>query len=178
MKTSILLPVLLFTLIALPLSAADVPKLDPHLEPLRPFLDKTWKGEFKNSRPDQPIVDVARWERALNGNAVRILHSINNGSYGGETIIMWDKKKQAVAYHYFTTAGFMTVGTMTFKDNRILTHETVSGNSDSVSEVKGTTEMLRDGSFVVKTEYRKGDAWTPGRETTYREDASAKVLFK
>src|SRR5215510_11921124 len=88
------------------LRGAEAPSLDPHLEPLRPLLQKTWKGSFKNSRPDKPTVDVMHWERALNGRAVRVLHSINDGSYGGETLFRWDELKQAVTYHYFTTAGF------------------------------------------------------------------------
>ena len=87
--------------------ASDRPSLEPQLEPLRPLLDKTWKGAFKNSTPEKPIVDVMRWERALNGKAVRVLHSVNEGAYGGETIFRWDDKNQVVTYHYFTTAGFM-----------------------------------------------------------------------
>jgi hypothetical protein len=164
--------------IAFGLSAGDPPSLDSHLEPLRPWLGKTWKGEFKNSTPEKPVVDVARWERALNGKAVRILHSINNGTYGGESIVMWDAKKRAVVYHYFTTAGFTTQGTMTFKDGKIFTDEVVSGNSGGVEEVRGTTEMRPDGTFLVKTEHLKEGEWTPGRETTYKEDPSANVVFK
>lgn len=158
--------------------AAEKPALDSHLEPLRPFLGKTWKGHFKSSKPGHPVVDVARWERALNGKAVRIVHSVNDGAYGGESIVMWDPKKAVVAFHYFTTGGFTTAGTMTFKDGKVFTHEMVSGGTGSVSEVKGVITFQRDGSFVVKSEQRKGDEWVPGRETTYREDASAKVVFK
>ena len=73
--------------IALTLAAGDSPALDPHLESLRPWLDKTWKGEFKDSKPDSPKVDIVRWERALNGKAVRILHSLNDGAYGGEALV-------------------------------------------------------------------------------------------
>src|SRR2546430_16124359 len=101
------------------------PSLDPRLEALRPLLDKTWRGEFANSKPEKPTIDVMRWERALNGKAVRVLHSVNDGVYGGETIIRWDENKQAVTYHYFTTAGFMTAGTMSFKDGKVVTHELV-----------------------------------------------------
>ena len=77
-------------------SAADGLTLERQLEPLRPFLDKTWKGAFKNSTPEKPMVDIMRWERALNGKAVRVLHSVNDGTYGGETIFMWDPKKQVI----------------------------------------------------------------------------------
>ena len=162
----------------LSLVAADKPQLDSHLEPLRPLLDKTWKGAFKDSTPDKPTVDVMRWERALNGNAVRVLHSINNGSYGGETIIRWDETQQAVTYHYFTTAGFMTIGTMIFKDGKVISRELVTGSANGVTEVRGTSEKQPDGTFHVKTEHLKNGEWLPGHEVTYQEDPTAAVVFK
>jgi hypothetical protein len=163
---------------ALNLLAADSQSLDPNLEPLRPWLGKTWKGEFKNSTAENPVVDVSRWERALNGKAIRVLHSINDGAYGGESLVIWDEQKKAVTYYYFTTAGFQTTGTMTFKDGKIHSHEVVTGNANGVTEVRGTFEMRSDGTLFVKTEYLKSGEWTPGREATYREDSSAKVVFK
>jgi len=163
---------------ALAIIAAESPSLDPRLEPLRPWLGKTWKGEFKSSTPDKPNVDVARWERALNGKAVRVLHSLNDGAYGGESIIMWDEKQQAVVYHYFTTGGFTTRGTMTFKDGKVLTHEVVTGNAGGIAEVKGTYEMRPDGTFHVKSEHLKNGEWSPGREVIYKEAPSASVIFK
>src|SRR5262249_9199059 len=87
-------------------TADTQPTLNPHLAPLRPFLGKTWKGVFNGSNPDKPTVDVARWERALNGQAVRLLHSINQGVYGGETLFVWNEKAQKVEFFYFTTAGY------------------------------------------------------------------------
>jgi hypothetical protein len=151
--------------------------LDSHLEPLRPWLGKTWKGEFKGSNPDKPTIDIARWERALNGRAVRILHSINDGTYGGETIVVWDEKKKALIYHYFTTAGFSTTGTMTFKEGKVFTHEVVTGAANSVTEVRATMEMRPDGTFHLKSEHLKNNEWTPGRQTTYQEDPAAVVVF-
>jgi hypothetical protein len=176
-RSNILALAFLFT--ATPgLLAADSPTLEPHLEPLRPWLGKTWKGEFKNSTPDKPVVDVSRWERALNGKAVRVLHSVNDGAYGGESIVMWDEEKKALVYYYFTTAGFRTTGTMTFKDGKTLSHETVTGNAGGITEVRSTAEVRSDGSLYAKTEYFKNGEWTPGREVTYREDSSASVVFK
>jgi hypothetical protein len=167
------------TLVAACCSQADEPaNLDPHLEAFRPLLGKTFLGEFKDSKPDKPIVDISRWERALNGKAIRMLHSINDGAYGGETLFVWDEAAQSVKYHYFTTAGFTTTGTVTFKDGKILTHESVSGNANGVTEVKGTSEISADGTLRVKTEYLKGGEWGPGRDVTYREHASGKVVFK
>jgi hypothetical protein len=178
MKTRFLLTVLYCFVVVTCARAAEPPAIDRHLEPLRPLVGKTWKGEFKNSTPEKPVIDIMQCERALNGKAIRSLHSINNGEYGGETIFMWDEAKQEVRFHYFTTAGFMTTGAITFKDDKWITHETVSGNAGGITEVRGTSEMLPDGTLRVTTEYLKGDKWEPGRETIYREDADAKVVFK
>jgi hypothetical protein len=163
---------------ALNVTGAEQPSLDPHLELLRPWLGKTWKGEFKNSTPEKPTIDIARWERALNGKAVRVLHSINAGAYGGESIITWDEATHTIMYHYFTTAGFNTKGTITIKDGKIMTHEVVNGGAGGVTEVRGETEMHKDGTFLVKTEHLKNGEWTFGRETKYREDPTAVVAFK
>jgi hypothetical protein len=160
------------------LRAAEEPSLDPQLAPLKPWIGKTWRGEFKDSTPERPVVDVARWERVLNGKAVRVVHSVNDGVYGGETIIRWDEKKQTLVFHYFTTAGFTTTGTMSFKEGKLISHEMVEGNTNGITEVRGTSEARSDGTFLTKTEYRKDGAWGPGRETVYKEDASAKVVFK
>jgi hypothetical protein len=157
---------------------ADEPSLDPHLVPLQPLLERMWEGDFKNSTPDKPVRDVMRWERALNGKAVRVLHSINDGAYGGETIYRWDDQQQAVTYHYFTTAGFMTTGKVTFSEGKLVTHEVVSGNASGAKEVRGQGEWLTDGTFRVTTEYLVDDKWQPGREVVYRENAAAKVRFK
>ncbi len=97
------------------------------LQSFGPLLGKTWKGEFKESTPEKPLIDVSRWERALNGQAVRVVHSVNDGVYGGETLITWDAKKKSLAYWYFTTAGFRTEGTMK--------HEGASGSATRRSKV-------------------------------------------
>jgi hypothetical protein len=159
-------------------SAAEPSSLDPHLEAFRPLIGKTWKGTFNNSTPEKQTVDVMQWERALNGKAVRVLHSINDGAYGGETIFMWDEKEQKVGFHYFTTAGFMTSGSVTIEDGKFITHEVVTGRSGGVTEVQATSELVSDGGFHVKAEYLKDNKWEPGHEVTYREDATAKVVFK
>ena len=158
--------------------SAERPPLAPQLEPLRPLLEKTWKGQFKNSTPEKPMIDVMRWERALNGKAVRVLHSVNDGNYGGETIFTWDEKKQVVTYHYFTTAGFMTTGTLNAEGRKLITHELVSGNASGVTEVRSTSEFLSDGTLRVKTEHLKNGDWQPGRDVTYKHDPTAKVIFK
>ena len=166
-------------LIALRSGGAELqPSLNPHLEPLRPLLGKTWKGTFGGPKADKPTVDVARWERALNGQAVRLLHSINQGVYGGETLLVWNEKSQTVEYFYFTTAGYMTTGTMKVSGGKIETHEQVKGDAGGVTEVRSTNEIRPDGSFHVRAEYLKNGQWTLGHEVTYHEDPTAEVVFR
>lgn len=154
---------------------------DALAEPLKafaPLLGKTWKGEFANSTAEKPIFDVARWERALNGKAVRVLHSVNDGAYGGETIITWDAKKKGLVYWYFTTAGFRTEGTMKHVDGQWIGHEIVAGAAGGITEVKSTSKLLPDGRLQVKAEYLKDGKWGLGREVHYKEAPEAKVIFK
>jgi len=179
MYASIRLIALFLTLLTLrAASAAEPPALDSHLEPLRPMLGRTLKGAFPESKPDKPMVDIVRWEPILNGKAIRVMHSINDGVYGGETIIRWDAEQKAIGFYYFTTADFMTSGTMTVDGTQIITHETVKNNAQGITAVRGTSELLPDGKLHVKTEYEKDGKWTPGRDMTYEEAPDAVVKFK
>lgn len=176
----LLLMLVLLTLVAIPMAepSASQPSLDPNLEGFRPLLGKTYRGEFKESTPDKPMFDVARYERAMNGFAIRVLHSVNDGAYGGETLIYWDKQKKAVAFVYVTTAGFQTTGTMTVSKGRFEAAEEVTGNASGITKVRSVSELRSDGKLVVKTEYYKDGAWTIGRDMTYLEAPNAKVVFK
>lgn len=158
--------------------AAETGKLNEHLEVLRPFLGRTWRGEMKNSTPEKLVVDVARWERALNGQAVRVLHSINAGEYGGETLIFWSAEKKSLAYRYFTTAGFQTEGVATVEGTRITSSEKVQGNASGITEVKAVMEIRPDGAMAKSSEYLKDGKWVPGQTATYREDPKADVVFR
>jgi hypothetical protein len=157
---------------------SETNSLNPNLEVFRPLLGKTWRAEFEGSTPQKPVVDVAKWERALNGEAVRVTHSINRGAYGGETLIHWDAVAKTIAYSYFTTSGFQTRGTFSVKEGRFTSHETVSGDKDGVTEVRSTGEINSDGRLVKKAEYLKASQWVPGHSATYLEDPKAEVVFR
>lgn len=175
MKTYLFV-LLTFCLGSMPSHAAEA-SLDPNLEVLRPFLGG-WRGEFKRSTPENPLVDTARWERALNGKAIRIIHSINDGVYGGESLLYWDKEQEKIAYTYYTTADFRTVGTLSVSGKKMMAHEKVLGDAEGAKEVRATMELREDGSMVSKAEFLKNGAWEPGHEVTYRRAPDAKPAFK
>jgi hypothetical protein len=158
-----------------PAAAAE---MSPHLAPLAPLLGRTWRGVVSPPGAAKPAVDVSRFELALNGQAVRNRHSIDDGAYGGETFIVWEEARQSLVYFYFTTAGFYTTGTMSVEDGAIVSHEIVKGAAGGIAEVKATSRLLPDGRLHVKSRYLKDGQWVDGRETYYTEDPQAVVRFK
>jgi hypothetical protein len=159
-------------------SGAAAVDMNPHLAPLAPLVGKTWRGTVSPPGAAKPAVDVSRFELALNGQAVRNRHSIDDGAYGGETFIVWEEARQSLVYFYFTTAGFYTTGTMSVEDGAIVSHEIVKGAAGGVAEVKATSRLLPDGRLHVKSRYLKNGQWEDGRETHYVEDPQAVVRFK
>ena len=167
---------LAFTL-AVPAFSVEPAPLDQQLEPLKPFLG-SWRGEFKGSTPEKPIVDVMRWERALNGKAIRILHSINDGAYGGETLVTWDAERKSLIHHYFTTAGFMTKGTIKAIGKTLECHEYVDGKANGATEVKSVFTIREGGTLHSTAKYLKAGNWDTGREVTYKPAPGAEPVFK
>jgi hypothetical protein len=151
--------------------------MNEHLQFLMPCLNKTWKGIIVDSTSEKPMYDVSSWQRILNGQAVRILHSVNDGLYGGETLIYWDKEQQQVVYYYFTTAGFYTHGFMKVEDDKISCHEYVTGNQRGITEVRSNTRILADGKMEVLAEFLQNGKWIFGHKIVYSEDTAAKVVF-
>jgi hypothetical protein len=157
-------------------ASATEPELGEHLRPFAPYVGKTWRGEFKNSTKERPLFDISRWEVALKGKAIRTVHSLNDGAYGGESIIMWDPAKKSLVSFYFTTAGFFTEGTIEFKDGKMIAREVVRGQQPGVSEVESVTE-LTGGKMHVKSRFLRDGKWVDAHEITYVEapDATVKI---
>ena len=159
-------------------SGAAAVDMNPRLAPLAPLVGKTWRGTVSPPGAAKPSVDVSRFELALNGQAVRNRHSIDDGAYGGETFIPWEEAKQSLVCYYFTTAGFYTTGTMSAAAGALESHEIVQGSAGGIAEVKATHRLLPDGRLHVKSRYLKNGQWEDGRETFYVEDPQAVVRFK
>jgi len=159
-------------------SIAAAAEMNPHFAPLAPLLGKTWRGVMSPPGAAKPVVDVQRFELALNGQAVKNRHSVDDGAYGGETFIVWEEARQSLVSYYFTTAGFYTIGTMSVEDGAFVFHEVVKGSAGGVTEVEATSRLLPDGRLLVKSRHLKNGQWEDGRETYYVEDAQAVVRFK
>ena len=164
--------------LALGAGASASAEMNPKLAPFKALVGKTFRGTMPGSTQEKPVVDIQRFELALNGQAVRTMHSINDGAYGGETLIVWDDEKQGLVSYYFTTAGFYTVGDVRVEGADLLFHDRVKNEADGITEVRSTGRVLPDGRLHVKSEYLKKGQWVLGREMDYVQDPSAVVRFK
>ena len=153
-------------------------ELSDPLKPFEQYIGKTFKGEFANSTSEKPVHDILHYERALNGNTIRAIHSVNNGEYGGESIIMWDADKESLSSWYFTTAGFYTQATMHFEDGNLISTEDVTGNENGITQVKAIIEFLSDGQFLNSSKYFMNGNWVDGHKIHYKEEPDAQVVFK
>ena len=152
--------------------------LSEHLKPFEPYIGKTFKGEFANSTKEKPVFDVSHWERILNGMAIRIIHSVNNGEYGGESIITWNVKKNSLVSSYFTTDGFSVNAVLHFEDDKLISIEDVVGNENGITKVKAIIQFLENGDLQNSSKYLMNDKWVDGHTIYYKETPDAKIVFK
>lgn len=160
------------------LSIAQEPKVIDELQAFEGFIGKTFKGEFSTSTPENPVYDIQSWERILNGKGIKTVHSVNEGMYGGESIMMWDAEDGTIKCWYFTTAGFTTISTLKAIENGFEFSEKVTGNQNGITEVRGQTLILENGNLKTSSEYLQNGKWVFGHEILYKEVKGEKVLFK
>ena len=131
-------------------SAAERTKPVAAYEPMAPFkklAGRAWRGE--GTGPDgKPIVDVAYYEMILGGRAFQSTHKIENASYGGRTIFFFDEGAKKYIYHYFTTAGFHTIGEITPMKTGFTAVEDVVGHPEFV-EVRSEMIIDRDARGAI-----------------------------
>ncbi len=151
---------------------------DSALVRFEPFLNKVYKGYFIKDGKQGDMFDVFYWEKILNGNAIRAMHSVNDGIYGGETIFRFDRESGVIQFYYFTTAHFMTKGTVSFEGDVMLTDEIVEGNDEGITRVRAETRLLPDGRVHVKSQMLKKGEWIFGHEIYYTETPGTSVKFK
>jgi hypothetical protein len=165
MKHLLLILVLLLTT---PVHAQD--SHNEKLLVLAPFIG-TWKAEVAEN-----TYDVSHYDWVLGGKALRIMHSINDGAYGGEALVHWNEEKQAITFHYITTSTFYTEGTISLTEAGFDAQEIVHGNMDGIVETRSGYEM-KDGEIHVWSQLLKNGEWTEKETAIYSKAPGAEVRF-
>lgn len=163
--------------VAPPAAAQDLPAAAAPAEAFAPILamvGRTWRG---TSTAQPGVEDVMRWDWAIGGHAVRIVHSVNGGVYGGETLIFPDRASGDLIYHYFTTGGFHTTGVIRAgAEGGVEIEETVHG-VPGLGRLRSHGRLDADGVYRTRTEAERDGAWVAFGGFDYREDAAAEVVL-
>jgi hypothetical protein len=131
-----------------------------------PLAGKTFRGEW--TEPDGArIVDIAKYQFILNGRALQSTHRLEGKDYGGRTIFFYDEGAERYVFHYFTTAGFHTVGEAVRAPSGFRTEEKVEGH-DRIGSVRSIVTIDGDAMLVDVVYVGKDGSETPGGSRVYR----------
>jgi copper(I)-binding protein len=138
--------------------------------PFEHLVGKTWRGLGTGPEAAE---DIQRWDWAVGGHAVRVVHSVGGGAYAGETLIFRDRDSGAYVFHYFTSGGFHTTGVMRpTGPGAFEAEETVHG-LDGFPPIRSTMVMGEDGVHRARGFQQENGVWVEKGGFDYREDASA-----
>ena len=151
--------------------------LSEHLIEMELFIGNTYKGNFINSTRENPMIDILSFERSLNGNAIKVIHSVNNGEFGGETMVMWNPEKERLQSWYFTSAGSLTIQNVQIKKDTFISTENVERNKNGITKVKTIIEVLHGNQIKKRTKYLMNNLWKDGSETIYNKVNDHKPAF-
>ncbi|MEM9667790.1 MAG: hypothetical protein AAF950_02620 [Pseudomonadota bacterium] len=132
------------------------------------LVGHTYRGEPLEGSTEA-TADIQSWDWALGGAGLSIRHALEDRSYGGETLVYYDKATDGLAYVYVTNAGFRTEGVFEIaEDGSWMAEEDVKGHA-SIIKVRSKGQLRSDGSLLTASEYYQDDAWTAGNSFLYRE---------
>ncbi len=152
--------------------------LSKHLSGFEIFVGKKFQGEFYNSTKENPLMDIIYFERILNGEAIRISHSVNNGEYGGEYIITWNSDKGKIESYHFSTGGEIRVSNIDIINNEISIKEDFSQNENGIQKVKKIFRLGAEGYLENNIKYMINNMWVKSHEMIYSRNDSAKIIFR
>lgn len=155
----------------------ETEETDNPLALLDPFVGKIYKALVANTDEGEPVYDVSHWEWTLGGDAVRVRHSVGDGTYAGETLMTYDSRSGTIVYFYATTGGFYSRGQLRVQDNVFTTTEVVTGNPDGIVGVQSTGILMDDGSLHMLTSMRTRQGWGEPDTTIYLPAPDAEVVF-
>ena len=152
--------------------------LSKHLVDFDIFIGKKFQGEFYNSTKENPLIDIIYFERILNGEAIRISHSVNHGEYGGEYVITWNSDKEKIESYYFSTGGGIRVSNIDITNNEISIKEDFSKNENGIKKVKKIFRLDPEGFLENNIKYMINNMWIKSHEMIYTRNDSAKIIFR
>ncbi len=135
---------------------------------LADLVGRTFRGEPTDASAGN-IADIQLWLWSDDGEALIIKHRLEDGSYGGDSIVTKNSETGKLSYIYNTNAGFSTQGDFVLDDKgHWEAVEDVSGQSD-ITKVRSRGYIREDGALISSSEYLKNGEWVPGNSFVYHE---------
>lgn len=153
------------------LPAAEVRAQDP-FEPLYRLIGRTWRGQAVGQ---EGVEDVVRWEWAVGGHAVRAVHAVNGGVYGGETLIFPDRDSGELIFHYFTSGGFHTTGVIRPTGPGVFEIEETVHGVEGLERLRSTMTLTDDGTYRTRSLAERDGQWIEFGGFDYRIDNRAEA---
>ena len=150
--------------------------LSYRLRGFEPFIGKYFKGSINNVSKLKSSSEVIYFQRILNGQAIRISHSINHGEFGGETIIAWNDSNNLLESIYFSTGGTIKKSIVEIKDHKVILLEDLI-NDNSIKKVKTTYKLLLNGNLEKEIKYYIDKTWRKSHVLIYKNDKNSKLIF-
>lgn len=144
--------------------------------PLALLAGRTFTGTPSDPESEQQR-DVQTWRWTVGGSVLSVLHALEDGSYGGETLIYHDNKDETLAYAYITNAGFMTRGTLLLEGERSWTAEEEVTGHPTITRVRSSASFEADGTIITASSYLQNDEWVPGHGFVYLETSQVSPVF-
>ena len=147
-----------------PAEAATPSAASQALAAFDPLIGKTWRGASLNA---VDAIDEVRFERILNGHAIRSTHSVNGGVYAGETLITWDAAQNRLVSFYATTGGFYTTGTIVVRGPGAFDFDQVVHGLPDLPGVRATTSF-ENGVYRIRSRHLIKGEWVDTGGFDYR----------
>ena len=135
---------------------------------LAEFVGHTYVGEPRGGDKDA-LADFQEWswhdERVP---TLQIRHSLEDGSYGGSTIVRRNEVTGDLSYVYTTTAGLVSKGVFNVSQSGKWSAEEKVEGHESITKVRSKGNRRKDGSLVTTSEYFQDGRWVAGDAFVYR----------
>lgn len=148
--------------------ASNAQSLQERLNPLKPFLGRTWKGDLKAPNGELISVSVRNFESIADGKVIKIIKKSEGKSDWGEGCFYWNDIEKKIAYFFIEGAGVFQTGFVKVENNAITIEGTMTWPTQMNPQVKqsyefkNTFEFTSDGKMIDKWFMNAFGPWQPG----------------